>query len=214
MYCVFLGRAIQTVNPPNASVGSAQVADSLISGKTALGATPADTDELLISDAGTLKRVDFSHLKVANTPAFEAFLTTNQSVSEDTQTKVQCNSEVFDTAGAYDNSSNYRFTPQVAGKYYVYGAVNMNCNAVSSLKFCYLFTKKNGSDTIHYSQSDHRDNYAGYNLTVEVGGVIDMNGSSDYVELWGLISTNNSTEEFAGASSSRRSYFGAYKIIE
>ena len=55
MYCVFLGRAIQTVNPPNASVGSAQVADSLISGKTALGATPADTDELLISDAGTLK---------------------------------------------------------------------------------------------------------------------------------------------------------------
>ena len=42
MYCVFLGRAIQTVNPPNASVGSAQVADSLISGKTALGATPAD----------------------------------------------------------------------------------------------------------------------------------------------------------------------------
>ena len=70
MYCVFLGRAIQTVNPPNASVGSAQVADSLISGKTALGATPADTDELLISDAGTLKRVDFSHLKSANTPAF------------------------------------------------------------------------------------------------------------------------------------------------
>ena len=45
MYCVFLGRALQTVNPPNASVGSAQVADSLISGKTALGATPADTDE-------------------------------------------------------------------------------------------------------------------------------------------------------------------------
>jgi hypothetical protein len=72
MYCVFLGRALQTVNPPNASVGSAQVADSLISGKTALGATPADTDELLISDAGTLKRVDYSYLKSANTPAFSA----------------------------------------------------------------------------------------------------------------------------------------------
>ena len=63
MYAVYLGRALQTVNPPNASVGSAQVADSLISGKTALGATPADTDEFLVSDAGTLKRVDYSYIK-------------------------------------------------------------------------------------------------------------------------------------------------------
>ena len=36
---------------------------NVITGHTALGATPADTDELLVSDAGTLKRVDFSHLK-------------------------------------------------------------------------------------------------------------------------------------------------------
>ena len=62
MYAVYLGRALQTVNPPNASVGSAQIADSLISGKTALGATPADTDELLISDAGALKRMDIAVL--------------------------------------------------------------------------------------------------------------------------------------------------------
>lgn len=36
---------------------------NVITGHTALGATPADTDELLVSDAGTLKRVDFSYLK-------------------------------------------------------------------------------------------------------------------------------------------------------
>lgn len=40
-----------------------KIGDTAISGFTALGATPADTDELLVSDAGTLKRVDFSHLK-------------------------------------------------------------------------------------------------------------------------------------------------------
>ena len=33
-----------------------------ITGETALAATPALTDELLVSDAGTLKRIDFSHL--------------------------------------------------------------------------------------------------------------------------------------------------------
>ena len=44
-------------------VTSASIADDLISGKTALGAEPADTDEFLVSDADTLKRVDYSYIK-------------------------------------------------------------------------------------------------------------------------------------------------------
>ena len=36
---------------------------TIITGLTALGAEPADTDELIISDAGTLKRMDYSHIK-------------------------------------------------------------------------------------------------------------------------------------------------------
>ena len=67
MYCVFLGRALQTVTPATNSITAAMVGNDLISGKTALGATPADTDELLVSDAGTLKRVDYSHVKTAKT---------------------------------------------------------------------------------------------------------------------------------------------------
>jgi len=77
MYAVFLGRALQTVNPADSSVGASQVADSLISGKTALAATPDDTDEFLISDAGTLKRIDFSHIKGGG--AFELITTTTIS---------------------------------------------------------------------------------------------------------------------------------------
>ena len=63
MYAVFLGRALQTVNPAGGSVGSSQIAAEMITGQTALAATPADTDELLISDAGTLKRIDYSYIK-------------------------------------------------------------------------------------------------------------------------------------------------------
>jgi hypothetical protein len=63
MYAVFLGRALQTVNPPADSVGGSQLADTAISGQTALGAEPADTDEFLVSDAGTLKRMDYSYIK-------------------------------------------------------------------------------------------------------------------------------------------------------
>ena len=44
-------------------VTSAKIGDTAISGFSALGAEPADTDELLISDAGTLKRMDYSYIK-------------------------------------------------------------------------------------------------------------------------------------------------------
>ena len=85
MYAVFLGRALQTVNPADASVGTSQLAATsvtaaklntdIISGQTALAETPADTDELLLSDGGTIKRIDFSHIK--STPTHVLLSTTN-----------------------------------------------------------------------------------------------------------------------------------------
>ena len=53
-------------------------------------------------------------------PAFEAYLSSAQIPSNEITTKVQCDTEVFDTDSCYDNSTNYRFTPTVAGKYFVY----------------------------------------------------------------------------------------------
>jgi hypothetical protein len=97
MYCVYLGQAKQTVNAPDGSVGSSQVAASIITGQTALGATPADTDELLISDAGTLKRVDYSYLKSANTPYFLVQKTSSQTLSDNTSTKITFDSETIDS---------------------------------------------------------------------------------------------------------------------
>jgi hypothetical protein len=44
-------------------ISNAKLAQDIISADTALGAEPADTDELLVSDAGTLKRMDYSHIK-------------------------------------------------------------------------------------------------------------------------------------------------------
>ena len=73
MYCVFLGRAVATNKPGAGSVGATELSadsvtaaklnDDIISGQTALGEAPADTDEFLVSDAGTLKRVDYSYIK-------------------------------------------------------------------------------------------------------------------------------------------------------
>ena len=56
-----------------------------------------------------------------NAPMFLANLNSDQDVTNNARTKIQCATVVFDTAGNYDNSTNYRFTPTSAGKYYVFG---------------------------------------------------------------------------------------------
>jgi len=58
-----LGSVLDLGVPSNDTVGAAQIKDDLISGTTALTSEPADTDEFLISDAGTLKRIDYSLIK-------------------------------------------------------------------------------------------------------------------------------------------------------
>ena len=45
------------------SVTAAKINNDIISGTTALTSAPDDTDEFLVSDAGTLKRIDYSLIK-------------------------------------------------------------------------------------------------------------------------------------------------------
>ena len=66
-FITLLGDTLNTGTPSDTAVKAASLNNDVISGQTALGATPADTDELLGSDAGTLKRVDYSHVKTAKT---------------------------------------------------------------------------------------------------------------------------------------------------
>jgi hypothetical protein len=179
MYAVYLGRALQTVNPPNASVGSAQIADSLISGKTALGATPADTDELLISDAGTLKRVDYSHLKSANTPAFYASKSSGQSVADSTNTKVTFETELFDSDGKYDASAS-RFTPTVAGHYLVSSTLSFTNHPAG--KYCQIRIVKNGADVFsEFNQNQFASSDADTKTTATFMIYLD---ADDYLEIF------------------------------
>ena len=52
--------------PANKPVVASDLDSTVITGQTALGTTPADTDEFIISDAGTLKRMDYSHIKASS----------------------------------------------------------------------------------------------------------------------------------------------------
>jgi hypothetical protein len=54
---------ISTADLANTAVTGAKVNTDVISAQTALASEPADTDEFLVSDAGVIKRIDYSLIK-------------------------------------------------------------------------------------------------------------------------------------------------------
>mgnify|MGYP003348389678 CR=1 FL=1 len=52
-------------------------------------------------------------------PAFSAVPNQNQSVTSGSEVKVSLQTKLFDTANAFDNTTNYRFQPTVAGYYQI-----------------------------------------------------------------------------------------------
>jgi hypothetical protein len=117
MYCVFLGRAVATNAPGAGSVGTSQLAsdavteakiaddavesehlnDNVISGQTELAAEPADTDEFLVSDAGTLKRIDYSYIKGGGITVADQFRLTSNFTNN--AQPISSNLERVDTSG-------------------------------------------------------------------------------------------------------------------
>jgi hypothetical protein len=212
MYCVFLGKAVGTVNAPDNSIGSSQVKASIITGQTELATAPASTDELLISDAGTLKRIDASLIGGQNTPAFLATGTTQTNVSTDTFTKAQFDTEVYDTAGNYDHSTNYRFTPTTAGKYFFFTSIRFfDDTDTDVIRATELQIFKNGTYASPTMRAQTRLSNAGDKFNVHnsenIGGVLEANGSSDYFEVhWHVKHTGSNVDVIPN-------FFGAYKII-
>ena len=95
-FVTILGDTLNLGVPSDDTVGAAQIKADLISGTTALTAEPADTDEFLVSDAGTLKRIDYSLIKGGGiTVADQWRLTANLTATNGT---ISSNLEQVDTA--------------------------------------------------------------------------------------------------------------------
>jgi hypothetical protein len=59
-FIILLGDVLNIGTPSDDTITAAKLNNTMISGLTALTSAPADTDEFIISDAGTLKRIDAS----------------------------------------------------------------------------------------------------------------------------------------------------------
>ena len=142
-------------------------------------------------------------------PVFEATRSGSQTISDNTNTKIACDVETWDSAGNYDNSTNYRFTPTTAGKYYIYGQAVCSIAQEQIVRFS-LFIRKNGSD-VKYMSNYFTGNPAYINNTY-LATIIDFNGSSDYVELWCKIEKASSGTIIIDGGTPGPT-FGGYKLI-
>jgi len=137
----------------------------------------------------------------ASGPTFRAYRgSSDQSFSQGVVTKIQFNTEDWDTASAYDSTTNYRFTPTTAGYY------NFNLNVylqAAAAGDCQIILRKNGSNN-----SSAYFGSVPTNWPPAVNGLVYLNGSSDYIE--GFIYFGNGSPVVL--NSQINSYFSAIWI--
>lgn len=174
--------------------GAITIAAPAVAGTNTL-TLPANTGTVLTTASTAVVTQAMLSTNVAgNGPAFSAYLpTTNQSVTSNTWTKVNLSAETFDTNSNFDSTTNYRFTPTVAGYYHINGAVYSNSNATSTQVACAIY--KNGSSYKVASISGSFGQGGAY-----VTDIVYFNGSTDYVELYGLNVSSNSPVFQQGAN--------------
>jgi hypothetical protein len=122
-------------------------------------------------------------------------ITSVQSINSASATKVQLNSAIFDSHGAWDVATNYRYTIPVAGYYCAMGGVTFAANA-TNIRIAMIY--KNGAE-VQRSQRNAPSGTQGEYVQVPWCAKLI---AGDYLELYayqdsgGALNVSNSTNTF------------------
>ena len=126
------------------------------------------------STAGTLE------FKPYYGPAFRAYQSSNQTIATSTEVTIVYNSETFDTDSCF-NTTNYRFTPNLAGYYHVYSTLTWNpTNNVGSGWDAIQVLRKNGSEVSRHAIFLDAQDW----LSSQLEDLVYLDGSSDYIDAY------------------------------
>ena len=145
---------------------------------------------------------------LGNTPAFEAFLSaTTSNISNDTDTLITFDTEVFDSDSKYD-TSNGRFTPGTAGKYLLYGSVQILGTSTADSNENIVKLYKNGSQhMVTYWITSIPQGVISWTTTV------DFN-TTDYMQVYAKINNSSGDRKIVGAAANQKyTWFGGHKLI-
>ena len=167
--------------PANKPVVASDLDPAVITGQTALAVAPADTDEFLISDAGTLKRIDASLVGgggIENATTFRLTTTTNNNSSAD----VTANWEVVDTAdystlGSAVSQSSGIFSFPSTGYWLALSHFYISMSTDSS---CNVFLKITTDNSTYTTRAYNSSGASGtQNGTVAYNTVIDVTNTTN-----------------------------------
>ena len=160
--------------------GITQMTGSIVMSGSTSGTTTIIPSAVAGTTTVTMPSATGTMMVSGNMPAFSVYRgSSDQSITASTNTKVQLNTKEFDTASAFDSTTNYRFTPLVAGYYQISGQVEATGTSVTR-SFCVIY--KNGSI---YKIGNDGVQTSAYKSVVTA--LVYLNGSTDYIELYGWI---------------------------
>jgi hypothetical protein len=133
-----------------------------------------------------------------------AGLSTDQTITANSDTVIQLTDK--DDPNNWWNASTYRFLPTVSGYYFIAAQVNWDPGAGTGQLNIQL--RKNGT-SFGLCQNAM---ITGVTLTQHVNGIVNLNGSTDYVELTGYTSTTNASQVVNGTADRAWTKLEAYKI--
>jgi hypothetical protein len=126
---------------------------------------------------GSVSQVDLATGVAGTGPAFSAYQGTSQTLTANVYTKIALNTERFDTNNNFDSTTNYRFTPTVAGYYQInYAVYGVSSGTITNFVGALY---KNGSVYEFGPINSLNSNQQYVSSTL-----VYMNGSTDYLELY------------------------------
>ena len=200
----------QTNAPSSGSVGSSQLSADIITGQTALAVAPDSTDELLISDGGTLKRIDVSLIGGNNTPYFYGALASDQVVSRGVDTKITgMTSNEIDTDTAFDGTT-FTVPSGKGGNYFISATIQADFSSIGNDgERVRTMIYKNGSiifRNVYYDQStDSRE------VPIISNAIVSLS-ASDTIELY-VSARDGSGDNPTINSDQKGTHIFGYKMI-
>ena len=188
-FILILGNVFDIGTPTNGAVTNSSLNSNVITGQTAETSVAGDDLVLLYDNSATaLRKMTRANFFTAE-PCFSAYQSSSQTLVTDTFTKINFQTEEFDTNSNY-STSDMRFTPTVSGYYIITAALNLE----SSLSSILIDIRKNGS-------AFKRITSLGSATGANGSALINLNGT-DYVEIFAQLGTGQ-----ALTATSARTYF-------